>query len=235
MQTSKKLYLLPVVLFYAIAVAVRYGAFYVDTHQLVTNGLLKTILFAAGPALGALCVCKLFHIPFALRFTGAFRGKMQVVALFVLLPPVLFGAVDIWEHGTVNSLLSTILVTVYCILYALLEEAGWRGFLDNYFSNLAPWLRIVLVALMWFAWHLNWSFSSSSLLFFGLLLLGSWGIGLVARKTGSWLAVGGFHALHNWSSNMHSSYSSYVLAVLVVVWVLYLRRTIPTLRKQSQE
>jgi uncharacterized membrane protein len=46
--------------------------------------------------------------------------------------------------------------------------------LQHQLKPLSQFSNILIVTVLWFIWHLNFDFTSSNLLFFGILLLGTW-------------------------------------------------------------
>jgi membrane protease YdiL (CAAX protease family) len=86
-------------------------------------------------------------------------------------------------------------------IYGLLEETGWRGFLQQQLQGLPKIWNILIVGTLWFVWHLNFDLTIMNLIFLGLLFFGTWGIGIVASTTKSLLAVSAFHSLNNIKSD----------------------------------
>ena len=105
------------------------------------------------------------------------------------------------------------------LTYGLLEEIGWRGFLHQQLKSIPKIWNILIVAILWFVWHLNFEISISNFIFFIILVLGSWGIGVVADKTKSLLAVASFHSLNNFYSEWDIKNIS-IITLLIVIWVL---------------
>ena len=61
---------------------------------------------------------------------------------------------------------------ILCLLAftcGLLEEYGWRGFLQNELKRLPMWQYVLIITVMWFLWHLD--FGHLNILPFFLLLL----------------------------------------------------------------
>lgn len=75
------------------------------------------------------------------------------------------------------------------------------------------------VAGLWLIWHLNFEMTLSNLFFFGILVLGSWGIGLVTDKTQSLLAIASFHSFNNFYSEWNTL-NLVIIGALVLVWIL---------------
>jgi membrane protease YdiL (CAAX protease family) len=99
--------------------------------------------------------------------------------------------------------------------YGLLEEIGWRGFLQQQLQGLPGIWNILIVSILWFVWHLNFEITAINLIFFGLLIFGSWGMGFVANKTKSLLLVAAFHSLNN----VKSDNNIIIIALLFVSWI----------------
>ena len=84
------------------------------------------------------------------------------------------------------------------LLYCVMEEYGWRGYLQTELSALANGLKYAVVGFCWYLWHLTFLTSASlgdNLFFLGMMILGSWGIGQVAEATKSILACACFHLI----------------------------------------
>ena len=114
-------------------------------------------------------------------------------------------------------------------IYGLLEEIGWRGFLYQQLKELPLFTNILIVATLWFLWHLNFELTSSNLLFYGILILGSWGIGKVTDATNSLIAVSAFHSLNNFFPNLDNT-KILILALLLTAWIIAL-----VIRKRMQK
>ncbi len=174
-----------------------------------------TILQGIGPAIGALVAVKLFRIHFKISLKGGFENIIVPFSIYWILPVVLIGSVAYCTRGTFP------IITIFTVLiYGLLEEIGWRGFLQQLLAPLPRFAGILIMTILWFIWHLNFNFTSSStLIFFFILMLGSWGIGLVAEKTNSLLAVASFHSLNNFFPELNTE-KVVLLAILITVWIL---------------
>ena len=84
------------------------------------------------------------------------------------------------------------------LLYCVMEEYGWRGYLQTELGALTNGLKYVVVGFCWYLWHLTFLTGASlgdNLFFLGMMILGSWGIGQVAEATKSILACACFHLI----------------------------------------
>lgn len=84
------------------------------------------------------------------------------------------------------------------LLYCIIEEYGWRGYLKDELASLNEWKQSLLIGSMWYVWHLSFLTNASldgNFFFWAILIFGSWGIGRVAEQTKSILASACFHLI----------------------------------------
>lgn len=204
---------LAILIFYIIAIALRYLTNKTNLLEGVSSDLLKVVLQGISPAIGAMAAFYLFKIKPTLNFKGNYSNINTPFVLYWAVPIILISGAEYFIKGTITP------VTVISILlYGLLEEIGWRGFLQRALKPLPEFLNILLVATLWFIWHLNFDLTSSNLLFFAILILGSWGIGKVADSTHSLLAVSAFHSLNNFFPVMDTT-KLILLVTLLIIWI----------------
>lgn len=224
-KKDRKTTVLAIVVFYVIAIALRYLTNKTSILDGVNVPILKMLLQGIGPAVGALVAILIFRIPFKMTFKGIHRNLFFPLAVYWLLPIVLISLVSYFVKGTFP-----IVSVIAILIYGLLEEIGWRGFLQPMLSPLPKIVTILIITILWFVWHLNFQMTGSNILFFFILLLGSWGIGLVADKTNSLLAVAAFHSLNNFFGE-YNLRTGIIIAVLLAVWIVYLVFTNKKLKK----
>jgi len=203
--------------FYTIAIILRYLTNKTDLLEGVSSSFLKAILQGIGPAVGAIVAFTVFKIKPALTLKGNYKKALVPFLLYWGLPIALILGVEYFSKGTFSSF--GVVITI--LVYGLLEEIGWRGFLQQELKSLPVFLNVLIVGFLWFIWHLNFDLTSSNLLFLGILLLGTWGIGKVADTTYSLLAVAAFHSLNNFFSEMDTTKMT-ILVVLLAVWIIAL-------------
>ncbi|RAJ08619.1 CAAX prenyl protease-like protein [Chitinophaga skermanii] len=213
---KKKVNFLAILTFYVIAIACRYLATKTNLLEAVSNDFLKVVLRGIGPAVGALVVFKVFNIKPVLSLKGNYKKLLFPVLLYWVFPIALICGAAYFTNGTIP------VVGVFAVLvYGLMEEIGWRGFLQQELKSLPPFLGILVIATLWFLWHLNFSLTTSNFVFFGILILGTWGIGKVADTTQSLLAVAAVHSLNNFFSELNNT-KIIILVVLLAVWIVSL-------------
>ena len=206
--------IIAIAVFYVIAITLRYLTNKTAILSGVENEFLRTIFQGIGPAVGALIACILFRIKMEMGLKGIFKNNLLPLSIYWIFPILLIGLIAYFTNGTLPFIP---IITI--LIYGLLEETGWRGFLQQLLKPLPKIAGILIITVLWFIWHLNFELSSSNLLFFGVLLLGSWGIGLVADKTKSLLAAASFHSLNNFFVELNTQ-KILILVILLTVWIL---------------
>ena len=151
----------------------------------------------AGPALGAAAVWIIFRY----RSRMSLGGTNIALGLgMVAVPALVMGGMGIPNAFGVEPHLFGVHMGVWIAAYALLEEVGWRGYLQDEFRDRPALLKYAIVGIFWYAWHLSWlnhNSIGSELTTILFVVLASIGIGFVADRTGSVLAAASFHIIGN--------------------------------------
>ena len=210
----KNIHIGAIVTFYIIALLVRLISLHVVNKypSIETNYALQVSAALAtglGPAIGALVAMFIFKRKTEYTLLG--KSAWKSIATIVV-PCIVFGIIGGWNLGV------TCLVA---LTYGLLEEYGWRGFLQYELRNLPVWQYVLIITVMWFLWHLDLNLLSS-LPFFLLLLLASWGIGKVVSETHSLLLCAAFHGIANFSKSDLFSDTTFTVAIVCVIvfWIV---------------
>lgn len=213
-----------IVTYYIIAIVCRYFTNKTELLSSFESPYLKSILTGVGPAIGATAVFLIFNIKPVLSLKGNYKNMLIPIALYWVFPIALISMVSYVTLGKIPYLaVSSVLI------YGLLEEIGWRGFLYQELKALSPLSNLFILSVLWYLWHLNFDFTPIQISFFVILVLGSWGIGKVADSTGSLIAVSAFHSLNNFFPTMNTK-SGAILGTLLIVWIVNL-----VLRKRKME
>ncbi|GJM31701.1 MAG: hypothetical protein DHS20C18_07020 [Saprospiraceae bacterium] len=193
-----------ILLFYGIAIGLSYlfrinpPAWYTDLELGGGLTVFKYLAEGLGPAIGALIIIFIFRPKREITFFGTSRLKSIGM---ILLPLVLFTGIGIENTLELNAHYYGFLVGLFSIGYVILEELGWRGYLLDELKaeKLNPITRSVIIGVLWYIWHLNFSISSSNisehLSFLGILIFASWGFEKITDTTKSVLSVACFHLL----------------------------------------
>ena len=225
---SDKTKIFAIILFYFIAVIIRYLTTKTGLLDHVDNTFLNICLRGVGPTIGALVAFKAFGLKPTYSFAGKLKPLLLSAFVFVVIPVVGFAIIGVKEIEQVivtsNVFLAGAKLCFYFLIYAILEEIGWRVFLQEQLGFLNKYLKYAIIGTLWFIWHLNFGLTISNLIFLFVLILASWGIGTVGDKTKSILGVGAFHALYNLFTAGHFDPKGkiIVLSVCALIWVLYI-------------
>ena len=200
--------------FYIIALLVRLISLHVVNKfpSIETNYALQVpaaLATGLGPAIGALVVMFIFKRKTEYTLLG--KSAWKSIATIVI-PCIVFGIIGGWDLG---------LTCLFAFAYGLMEEFGWRGFLQYELRKLPVWQYVLVITVMWFLWHLDLT-QRSVLPFFLLLLLASWGIGKVVSETHSLLLCAAFHGIANFSKRDLFSDSTFTVAFICVIvfWIV---------------
>jgi membrane protease YdiL (CAAX protease family) len=119
------------------------------------------------------------------------------------------------------------------LLYCIMEEYGWRGYLQTELAALGNWPKYLLIGACWYGWHLTFLTDASladNVQFFALSVLGSWGLGQVADATRSVLACACLHMLIQISmfnalfrSGLSAEQKLWLIPLLLVCYVLLIK------------
>ena len=210
----KNIHIGAIATFYVIALLVRYISLLVvekfpsieTSYALQVSAALATGL---GPAIGALMAMLIFKRK--TEYTPFGKSAWKSIATIVI-PCIVFGIIGGWDLG---------MACFWAFAYGLLEEFGWRGFLQYELRKLPVWQYVLIITIMWFLWHLDLS-QRSVLPFFLLLLFASWGIGKVVSDTHSLLFCAAFHGIVNFSKHGLLSETPFLIAFICVIvfWIV---------------
>lgn len=194
-----------IIVFYIIAVVGRYLALQIEgTTTVDFHYMLRGWAEGVGPCIGAIVAALLFKRKFFCSVTG---GSLVKSTITVAIPFI----ICFFLHQQLSYIL------LGFIFYSFLEEVGWRGYLQGELQDKNELVKSLLIGTMWFVWHLQFVFSIRALIFWALLVFGSWGIGRVAKDTHSLVACACFHVLYNFSSHGFFQFSTAVIGIYVAV------------------
>ncbi|MBO0930318.1 CPBP family glutamic-type intramembrane protease [Fibrella aquatilis] len=192
-----------VVCFYALACAISFALRNVPNPTESWLPYHTIFTFGLGP-IGAALICRHFFPSVALTVSvlGTSPGR---TLLFVGLPfwlGCLFGVAN--KRGIDPHLFGG-LVMLSGVLYGIVEEAGWRGFLHNALRPLPTSWRVGITAPLWLGWHFTIMTDLKGVFEHGVFgsapvwaivlvfILGSWGLGNAAERTRSVLVAACLH------------------------------------------
>ena len=210
----KNIHIGAIATFYIIALLVRLVSLHVvnmypSSEMNFTLRVSTALATGGGPTIGAFVA--MFFFKRKTEYTLLGKSVWKSIATIVI-PCIVFGIIGGWDLGV---------VCFWAFAYGLLEEYGWRGFLQYELRNLLVWQYVLIITVMWFLWHLDLN-QRSVLTFFPLLLFASWGIGKVVSDTHSLLLCAAFHGIVNFSKHGLLSDTTHLIAFIciIVFWIV---------------
>jgi len=155
-MTSPKL--LRIAVFYLIALVFAYFFRYAqpewyDTLDLPAGlTIVRNLLSALGPWLGAFLVTILLRPERKVSLFGS--GRLPSL-IMIAVPVVVFTLFGASNSDGLNEYYYGLIVGLLMAVYCLFEESGWRGYLQDELRGMNPFLRYVVIGVMWYAWHLT--------------------------------------------------------------------------------
>jgi membrane protease YdiL (CAAX protease family) len=159
--------------------------------------LIALLLEGSGVLIGAFIALSLLKKKkkTTISFFGTSISKSLTMASIPILILTIIGVHN--THG-INVHLYGFIAIIGTLSYCIMEEYGWRGYLQEEFTSVKPWMKYMLVGFLWYLWHLTFLTKASlgdNLFFLAMMVFGSWGIGQVAVATKSILASACFHLI----------------------------------------
>ena len=115
-----------------------------------------------------------------------------------IIPIIILTIIGVKNEFDLGSHLYGFIAITTTLLYCIMEEYGWRGYLQEELKTLKPWQKYVAIGFSWYLWHLTFLTQATvgdNLFFLAMMIFGSWGIGQVAESTKSILASACFHLI----------------------------------------
>lgn len=208
-STYRNIHLGAIALFYVIALILRLTTLLLgNKYPTLDENFLFQLSTGLGPAIGAIIAMTVFKHKTEYTVIGKSVWKSIIT---IVVPCLVFGIIGGVDMGGLCLL---------AFVYGLLEEYGWRGFLQYELRELPMWQYVLIITVMWFLWHLDLD-QRNILPFFLLLLFASWGIGKVCVDTHSLLFCAVFHGIVNFSKHGLLSDTTYLIAFICVIvfWI----------------
>lgn len=127
-----------------------------------------------------------------ITFLGNFKLKNIIIAF---TPVITFTIMGIDNTYGRNSHVFALYFALINLLYAVFEEIGWRGYLQDALRPLKQGYSFLIIGLLWWAWHFRYNTVFELIIFPLICIGGSFLIGLFTEKTKSYLTAGGLHCL----------------------------------------
>jgi len=159
--------------------------------------LTIVLLEGSGVIIGALITIRLLRRERKTEMTLFGTSKLKSM-IMLIIPIIILTIIGVRNEFELDSHIYGLIAISGTLLYCVMEEYGWRGYLQEELKTLKSWQKYVIIGFIWYLWHLNFITDLSikgNLFFLGMMIFGSWGIGQVAESTKSILASACFHLI----------------------------------------
>lgn len=195
--------------------------------------LTSVFLEGSGVVIAALIAISLLKKKRKTEITlfGTSKSKSLIMAF---IPIIILTIIGVKNEFAIDSHLYGFIAILGTLLYCIMEEYGWRGYLQEELKTLKPWHKYLLIGFIWYFWHLSFLTKASisdNLFFFAMMVFGSWGIGQIAESTKSILASACFHLIIQImmfnaliKNGIDGTEKSLILVVSVVLWFIIIKK-----------
>jgi membrane protease YdiL (CAAX protease family) len=162
---------------------------------------------------------------------GTSKSKSLIMAI---IPIIILTIIGVKNEFGLDSHLYGFIAIIGTLLYCIMEEYGWRGYLQEELKILKPWQKYVIIGFIWYLWHLTFLTKATlgdNIFFFAMMILGSWGIGKVAESTKSILASACFHLIIQImlfnaliKNGIDGTEKLIILGTTVVLWFMIIKK-----------
>ena len=196
--------------------------------------ILSTVLLeGSGVIIGALII-----IPFLkkerkteISLFGTSKSKSLIM---VTIPIIILTIIGVKNDFGMDYHIYGFIAVIGTFLYCIMEEYGWRGYLQEELKTLKTWQKYLVIGFIWYLWHLTFLTKASigdNLFFLAMMILGSWGIGQVVESTKSIIAGACFHLIIQImmfnaliKNGIDGIEKLIILGVSVVIWFVIIKK-----------
>jgi membrane protease YdiL (CAAX protease family) len=159
--------------------------------------LTSILLEGGGVFIGAIVAISLLKKKRTTEITLFGTSKSNSL-IMVTIPIIIVTLIGVENPFQLDAHLYGFIAITGTLVYCIIEEYGWRGYLQEEIKAVQSWKKYLIIGFLWYLWHLTFLTKASvgdNLFFFAMMVFGSWGIGQVAESTKSILASACFHLI----------------------------------------
>ena len=195
--------------------------------------LITILLEGSGVFIGALMAISFLRRTrrTEITFFGTSKQKSLIMAAIPIIVLTIMGVKNAFE---MDVHLYGFIAIIGTLFYCIMEEYGWRGYLQEELKILEPWKKYLTIGFIWYVWHLSFLTKATvgdNLFFLAMMIFGSWGIGQVAESTKSILASACFHLIIQImmfnaliKNGISTSEKLVILCMSVVLWIVIIKK-----------
>ena len=230
-----------VIMFFLIATLIsnifRFDIFEIKTSFEILPTWLFILIFVllegSGVIIGALIALHFLrkNKETQISLFGTSKSKSLIMGA---IPIVILPTIGVDNDFGMNSHLYGLIAIIGTLIYCLIEEIGWRGYLQEELRELKSWQKYFIIGLIWYLWHLSFLTNASfgeNIFFLAIMVFGSWGIGQVAELTKSIFASACFHLIIQImmfnaliKNGINGTEKLIILGISVSLWILIIKK-----------
>ena len=195
--------------------------------------LIIALLEGSGVIIGALITIFLLKKKRKTEITLFGTSKSKSI-LMTVIPIIILTIIGVTNEYEMNSHLYGFIAVVGTLIYCIMEEYGWRGYLQEELKGIKSWQKYLGIGFLWYLWHLTFLTEATigdNLFFLGMMIFGSWGIGQVAESTKSIIASACFHLIIQIMmfnalirNGIDGTEKIIILGISVIIWIAIIKK-----------
>jgi uncharacterized protein len=176
---------------------------------------------ALGPFLGYLAANRFLKYNVVKMYSGPLLANL----IIWLLPVGAFSVTGLSNDHGINPHFYAFIYGIINAIYALFEESGWRGFLNNALHKMKDWQRYLVTGLIWWLWHMRFQNVFDWVVFPLIILASAFALGKLADTYRSFMVSAGFHLLIILGTNTGGDGNAKILAAVICIvgWIVMFR------------
>ena len=195
----------------------------------ISRNLPVSILIGLIPTFGILLGVLITRNKLPKRQMSLMGANFYMTLLFVSVPIICLTLFGVDNSFNIQPNLFGLMISMFTMVYALFEEIGWRGYLQEEFMEKSQkWFGYVFIGFIWYLWH--WYFlregNNPKLIMLPILIASSIGIGEIARITKTILICAAVHSLVNMmiiysliANNITENARLTTLIACLIIWI----------------
>ena len=162
---------------------------------------------------------------------GTSKSKSLIM---ITIPVIILTIIGVNNEFEMDSHIYGCIASIGTLLYCIMEEYGWRGYLQEELKTLKTWQKYLTIGFVWYLWHLTFLTDATigdNLFFLAMMILGSWGIGQVVESTKSIIAGACFHMVIQIMmfnalirNGIDGTEKLIILGVCVAIWFVIIKK-----------
>lgn len=195
--------------------------------------LTSILLEGSGVIIGALIILPFLKKKRKVKISlfGTSKSKSLTMAV---IPIIILTIIGVQNDFGLDHHIYGLIAAVGTFLYCIMEEYGWRGYLQEELKILKPWGKYFVIGFIWYLWHLTFLTQASigdNIFFLGMMILGSWGIGQVTQSTKSIIASACFHMIIQImmfnaliKNGINGTEKILILSISIAIWFVIIKK-----------